>query len=183
MDNETFYLRKMIASDHKDFLEVANEEAGVSYNSDEKFEKVFLEVCQMDATVLSIIDKYNRNYIGYVIIKHTNTSTPELGISIRPQYQSQGIGTKAMKTAANLYAQSNTVDYYLIRVKSYNASSRRMIEKMGAKRLEDEGDVMLDVVKRFTQEIGGEQGEELLNKFLDGYDVEGQNVLQYRYDI
>lgn len=183
MDNETFYLRKMIESDHKDFLEVANEEAGVSCNSDEKFEKVFLEACQMNATVLSIIDKSNQNYIGYVIIKHTNTSTPELGISIRPQYQSQGIGTKAMKIAANLYAQSNTVDYYLIRVKSYNASSRRMIEKMGAKRLEDEGDVMLDVVKRFTQEIGGEQGKELLNKFLDGYDVEGQNVLQYRYDI
>lgn len=88
-----------------------------------------------------------------------------------------------MKTAANLYAQSNAVDYYLIRVKSYNASSRRMIEKMGAKRLKDEGDVMLDVVKRFTQEIGGEQGKELLDKFLDGYNVEGQNVLQYRYDV
>lgn len=183
MDNDIFYLRKMIEADYKNFLEVANEEAGVSCNSDEKFEAVFLEAYQQNATVMSIIDRDNQNYIGYVIIKHTNTSTPEIGISIRPQYQSQGIGTEAMKTAANLYAQSNAVDYYLIRVKSYNASSRRMIEKMGAKRLKDEGDVMLDVVKRFTQEIGGEQGKELLDKFLDGYNVEGQNVLQYRYDV
>lgn len=183
MNNETFYLRKMIESDHKDFLEAANDEAGVSFNSDEKFNAVFLEACQQNATIMSIIDSYDQNYIGYVMIKHTNTSTPELGISIRPQYRSQGIGTEAMKAAANLYAQSNTVDHYLIRVKSYNASSRRMIEKMGAKRLGDEGDILLDVVKRFTQEIGGKQGEELLNKFLDGYDVKGQNVLQYRYDV
>ena len=47
----------------------------------------------------------------------------------------------------------------------------------------DIGDVMLDVVKRFTQEIGGEQGKTLLDKFLEGYDIESQNVLQYRYDI
>lgn len=183
MDNKPFCLRKMAEQDYKDFLEVTDEEAGVSWKSDKKFGAVFLEACQQNATVLSIIDRYNQNYIGYVIIKHTNTSTPELGISIRPQYQSHGIGTEAMKAAANLYAQSNTIDYYLICVKSYNMPSRRMIEKLGAKRLEDEGDVMLDTVKRLTQEIGGEQGKELLDKFLDGYDIAGQNVLQYRYDI
>ena len=58
-----------------------------------------------------------------------------------------------------------------------------MIEKLGAQRLEDEGDVLLDTIKRLTQEIGGERGNELLHQFLDGYDVAGQNVLQYRYDL
>ena len=58
-----------------------------------------------------------------------------------------------------------------------------MIEKLGAQRLEDEGDVMLDFVKRFTQGIGGDRGKDLLDEFLDGYDTEAQNVLQYRYDI
>lgn len=75
------------------------------------------------------------------------------------------------------------MDYYRIRVKSCNAPSRRMIEKLGAQRLEDEGDVLLDTIKRLTQEIGGERGNELLHQFLDGYDVAGQNVLQYRYDL
>ncbi len=42
---------------------------------------------------------------------------------------------------------------------------------------------MLDVVKKFTQEIGGDQRNSLLNKFLDGYDTEGQNVFRYRYDV
>ena len=65
----------------------------------------------------------------------------------------------------------------------YNGNSRRMIEKPGAQRLEDEGDVLLDTIKRLTQEIGGERGNELLRQFLDGYDVVGQNVLQYRYDL
>lgn len=183
MENETFYLREMTEQDQKDFLEIAGEEAGVSCNSDEKFGAAFLEACQQDSTILSVIDQYSQNYIGYVIIKHTDTSTPELGIAIIPPYQSRGIGTAAMKAAAKLYLRSNTVDHYLIRVKAYNAPSRRMIEKLGAQRLEDEGDAMLDVVKRLTQEIGGEQGKELLDEFLDGYDVQGQNVLLYRYDI
>lgn len=65
----------------------------------------------------------------------------------------------------------------------YNGNSRRMIEKPGAQRLEDKGDVLLDTIKRLTQEIGGERGNELLHQFLDGYDVAGQNVLQYRYDL
>lgn len=65
----------------------------------------------------------------------------------------------------------------------YNGNSRRMIEKLSAQRLEDEGDVLLDTIKRLTQEIGGERGNELLRQFLDGYDVVGQNVLQYRYDL
>lgn len=58
-----------------------------------------------------------------------------------------------------------------------------MIEKLGVQRLEDEGDAMMDAVERLTQEIGGEKGKELLDEFLDGYDVQGQNVLQYRYDV
>lgn len=183
MENERFYLRKMTEQDYKEFLEVANEEAGVSCNADERFGEAFLEACQQNAMILSIIDRCGQKYIGYVIIKHTDTSTPELGIAIRPQYQSRGIGTEAMKAAAKLYARSNMVEYYLIRVKAYNAPSQRMVEKLGAQRLEDEGDVMLEVVKRLTQEIGGEQGKGLLDKFLDGYDIQGQNVFQYRYDI
>lgn len=183
MENETFYLREMTEQDRKDFLEATSEEAGISYGSDEKFGEAFLEACQQDSMLLSIIDNRTRNYLGYVIIKHTDTSTPELGIAIRPLYQSQGIGTEAMKAAAAFYAKSNPVDYYLIRVKSYNAPSRHMIEKLGAQRLEDEGDAMMEVVKRLTQELGGEKGKELLEEFLDGYDVQGQNVLQYRYDV
>lgn len=183
MENASFFLRKMIEADYKNFLEVSGEEAGVSCNADEKFGAIFLDTCQQNTTVFSIIDSPTQNYIGYAMVKHTDTSTPELGISIRPQYQSHGIGTAAMKSAAELYAQSNNVDYYLIRVKTYNTASRRMIEKLGAQRLEDEGDVMLDFVKRFTQGIGGDRGKDLLDEFLDGYDTEAQNVLQYRYDI
>lgn len=88
-----------------------------------------------------------------------------------------------MKAAASLYAQSNAVDHYLIRVKSYNVASRRMIEKFGAQFSADEGDASLDIVKRITQEIGGKQGQDLLDNFLKGYDIEGQKVLLYRYDI
>ena len=183
MENEEFFLREMTEQDHKDFLEATDEEAGVSLRSDEKFGAVFLEVCQRNTTVFSILDRCDQHYIGYVIIRHTDTATPELGISIRPQYQSHGIGTAAMKAAAALYAQTNTVDYYRIRVKSCNAPSRRMIEKLGAQRLEDEGDALLDTIKRLPQEIGGERGNELLHQFLEGYDVAGQNVLQYRYDL
>lgn len=183
MENASFFLRKMIEADYKNFLEVSGEEAGVSCNADEKFGAIFLDACQQNTTIFSIIDSPTQNYIGYAMVKHTDTSTPELGISIPPQYQFHGIGTAAMKSAAALYAQSNNVDYYLIRVKTYNTVSRRMIEKLGAQRLEDEGDVMLDFVKRFTQGIGGDRGKDLLDEFLDGYDTEAQNVLQYRYDI
>lgn len=97
MENEEFFLREMTEQDHKDFLEAADEEAGVSLRSDEKFGAVFLEVCQRNTTVFSILDRRDQHYIGYVIIRHTDTATPELGISIRPQYQSHGIGTAAMK--------------------------------------------------------------------------------------
>lgn len=96
---------------------------------------------------------------------------------------SHGIGTAGLKIASQMYAQTHPIDYFLIRVKAYNKASQRMVEKLGAQRLEDEVDIMLDVVKKLTQEIGGEQGDNLLAKFLDGYDVENQNVFRYRYDV
>ena len=183
MENSTFYLREMIDIDHTNFLELSDEEAGVNWNSSKKLGAIFLDVCQRNAIIFSIIDKCTNNYIGYVMIKHTDTSTPELGISIRPEYQSQGIGTAGLKVASQMYAQTHPIDYFLIRVKAYNKASQRMVKKLGAQRLTDEGDVMLDVVKKFTREIGGEQGNNLLAKFLDGYDVENQNVFRYRYNV
>lgn len=183
MENDIFSLREMTEQDHRDFLAAADEEAGVSCRADETFGAVFLDVCQQNAAVFSIIDHRDQSYIGYVIIKHTDTSTPELGIFVHSSYRSHGIGTAATKAAASLYAQSNTVDHYLIRVKSYNAASRRMIEKLGAQFSEDEGDASLDIVKRITQEIGGKHGQDLLDDFLKGYDIEGQKVLLYRYNI
>lgn len=183
MQNTVFYLREMTDADRKNFLELSDEEAGVNCSSDEKFGAIFLDACQKNAVILSIIDNCTDHYIGYIMIKHTDTSTPELGVSIRPEYQSHGIGTAALKMAAKTYAQTHKVDYFLIRVKAYNKASQRMVEKLGAQRLEDEGDLMLDVVKRFTKEIGGEQGNNLLNKFWDGYDTEKQNVFRYRYDV
>lgn len=183
MQNTEFYLREMIDTDHRNFLELSDKEAGVNCNSDKKFGEIFLDACQRNAVIFSIIDKCTNNYIGYVMVKHTDASTPELGISIRPEYQSHGIGTAALKMASQTYVQTHPIDYFLIRVKAYNKASQRMVEKLGTQRLDDEGDVMLDVVKKFTQEIGGEEGNNLLTKFLDGYDIETQNVFRYRYDV
>ena len=117
MQNTEFYLRKMIDTDHRNFLELSDKEAGVNCNSDKKFGEVFLDVCQRNAVIFSIIDKCTNNYIGYVMVKHTDTSTPELGISVRPEYQSHGIGTAALKMASQTYVQTHPIDYFLIRVK------------------------------------------------------------------
>ncbi len=166
MQNIIFYLRKMIDADHKNFLELSDAEAGVSCTSDERFGSIFLGTCQRNTIIFSIIDKCTGNYIGYVMVQHIDTATPELGISIRPEYRSHGIGNAALKATSQMYRKTHhTIDYFLIRVKAYNKASQRRVEKLGAQRLDDEGDVMLDVVKKFTREIGGEQGNKLLTKF------------------
>ena len=57
------------------------------------------------------------------------------------------------------------------------------MEKLGAYRLEDEGDLMLEELKRMTAEIGTEESHKILEEYLQTYDAEQENVLRYRYDI
>ena len=183
IQTDRFLIRKMTSTDHPAYLQLVESESGIQITNDAQFQSIFLSRSSENTLILSLLTVPDNHYIGYVAIKHIDTTVPELGISLLPNYQGHGIGVEALQLAAREYAAAHPVDHYLLRVKGYNRASQRTMEKLGAYRLEDEGDLMLEELKRMTAEIGTEESHKILEEYLQTYDAEQENVLRYRYDI
>ena len=173
-------LRKMTEEDQKPYLRLIGEETGVDMAYMEPFADIFLGTDNM--YIFSVTDAQTDEYLGYVEVKHTDTKTPELGISIRREYQGCGIGTEAMRKAAEYYAANHRMEYFLIRMKGFNKASQRMAEKLGAYRIDDEGDMELERIRQLVAEIDTEESRKIFGDYLKEYSLANENVQRYRYN-
>lgn len=82
--------------------------------------------------IFCIFEKLPGNYCGFCNIRKSNTTTPEIGISLLPDYQGRGIGSQTLHLLMDTFRIGHSVDYFIARVESCNQHSLRLMEKMNA---------------------------------------------------
>lgn len=85
--------------------------------------------------------------IGYVILHNYSTPTPEVEISINEDYQSKGIGYKAMQYVMACVFERKDVWYLVYRLRVENQKSLNLVKKCNG--IEVKNDKSLGIIKEF----------------------------------
>lgn len=145
----------------------------------ELFWRVTHSLKEIDYSIYDAVGEY----CGNLELKNYDTATPEMGINLLENYKNRGIAGRVIKMLAKKYYEENsTIEYYVLKVFSYNLHSRHVIEKMGAELVCQE-ETLLQKATRIAQE----QLE--INKVRKGcqmdygLNLEEQEEVVYRYHL
>lgn len=87
-------------------------------------------------------------YCGSLELKNYDTATPEIGINLLENYRNKGIAVKTIKMLAKKYYEENaSIEYYALRVSSYNLHSQHVMEKLGAELAGEEETLLQKAVR------------------------------------
>ncbi|MCD8238676.1 MAG: GNAT family N-acetyltransferase [Clostridiales bacterium] len=82
--------------------------------------------------IFCIFEKTDYNYCGFCNIRRTDTSEPEIGISLLSDFWSRGIGSRVLPLMMKEYISEKNADYFIAKVYSNNYRCLRLMEKIGA---------------------------------------------------
>lgn len=102
------------------------------------FEYIWKENQQEDAINVSVFLKESGAYVGNLVLRNLDSTTPELGIDIMKKYRRQGIASGALRLFMNRVVQLSKIEYFFVRVYSDNEPSLRLFQKLGAIPIDNE---------------------------------------------
>lgn len=125
-------------------------------------------------------------YCGNIELKNYDTTTPEIGIALMESQRNKGIAGRTIRMLAKKYfEETEFVEYFVLKVSSYNLHSKHMIEKIGAEFVCEEETLVQRSLRLLKEELGEEfflkTEEKHKNEF--GMSKEEQEEVVYRYKL
>lgn len=148
----------------------------------ELFWRVTRNLKEIDYSIYDVVGEY----CGNLELKNYDTATPEIGINLLEDYRNKGIAARTIKMLAKKYYEENaTIEYYILKVSSYNLHSKHVIEKMGAELVCQE-ETLLQKAMRIAKEQSGIKNYDKARKECQmdyGLNLEEQEEVVYRYRL
>ena len=148
----------------------------------EMFWKIVNSLKEKDYSIYNSKDMF----CGMVLLKQYDTTTPEIGIDLLEEHRNKGIAGKAIKMLAKKYYEENEkIEYFVLRVSSYNAHSKHMIEKIGAEFVCEEETLAQRAIRVLREDIGEDKFLKIREKCKTEYGMseEEQDEVVYRYKL
>lgn len=162
-------LRMLRESDRENYMEVNRENSivGNAYNIPEFVDALWKTASSVDVTIV-ILEGVNHIFAGYINLQNIENEEPEIGISILKKYQSQGMGTEAMKLLLKMLWKTYGADQtYVAKVDARNHASRRMMEKIGLIEEREQEGTFARFFRNFSESIGAEGMEKFAQKYMN----------------
>ena len=161
IEDEKYILREQHSEDKNDYYNLyvetsllAKRMSQTAYR--EFFEKQWEQRSEEDAIYISVILKATKQYVGNIVLRELESTTPEVGIDIVEKYQRQGIAYDTLQLFLRRIKNISRIEYFLVRIYSDNEPSRKLFQKLGAVKIGNEPSeyqVFLDQMKeRMTEE-------------------------------
>lgn len=127
----------------------------------------------------SIYDKIGE-YCGNVVLQNPTSVTPEIGIDLLENQRNKGIAARAIRLLARKKYEEGEIDYYLLRVSSYNTHSKHMIEKMGCELIGCEESMYNSVKRNLEKNMGKSFTNEVSEMIKDFFNEPDEIVYRYK---
>ncbi|MCC8151979.1 MAG: GNAT family N-acetyltransferase [Lachnospiraceae bacterium] len=133
-ENEQYILRFLQTDDKENYMETTmqNSDYPRAYDMDGFADYCWQNTPEENELIFCIFDKATDTYCGFCNLRHTDTDTPEVGISLLSEHHCKGIGYQALRIMMDTYSITNEVEYYIAKVSAYNTHSQHLMEKLGA---------------------------------------------------
>ena len=160
VQNDRYILREQLSEDKDDYYKLCAETSLLAKRMSRTsfrafFEKQWEQRREEDAIYISVILKVTKQYVGNIVLRELESTTPEVGIEIAEKYQRQGIAYDTLQLFLKRIKSICRIDYFLVRIYSDNEPSRKLFQKLGAVKIGNEPSeyqVFLDQMKeRMTE--------------------------------
>lgn len=133
-ENNLYQLRPLNPQDRDYYMRtvIANSNTPGMYKMPGFSDYMWETTPQEDEQIFCIFEKPSGSYCGFCNVRKSDTTTPEIGISLLPEYQGKEIGVQALHLLMDTFRIEHPVDYFIARVESSNRHSLRLMEKMDA---------------------------------------------------
>lgn len=161
VQDEKYVLREQLLEDKGDYYNLCKETSLLAKRMGQIafrdfFEKQWEQRKEENAIYISVILKATKKYVGNIVLRELESTTPEVGIDIVEKYQRQGIAYDTLQLFLKKIKSICRIDYFLVRIYSDNEPSRKLFQKLGAVKIGNEPSeykVFLDQMKeRMTEE-------------------------------
>lgn len=182
----TYHLVKLTEEDKERFLELMkqdNENADLWEKDSFRTMMWNFAVEESENLNYSIYDE-NDEYCGNIVLQNPKDKLPEIGVDIVVKKRNQGIAAKAIKMLAKRAYEDRQVDYYLLKVSSFNSHSKHMIEKLGATLIGTEETIYARAIRKL-QEMNLDKDNPDMNATLSKMreEIEDKQEVVYRYKL
>ena len=142
----------------------------------ELFWRVTRDLDEIDYSIYNSADEY----CGNIELKHYDTATPEIGIDLLESYRNKGIAGRTIKLLAKKYYEDiENIEYFVLKVSSYNQHSKHMIEKLGAEFIGEEETLLQRSVRIAKEHLG----EDVYEKTREEYQIEYGMSLEEQEEV
>lgn len=128
--------------------------------------------------------KATKQYVGNIVLRELESTTPEVGIDIVKKYQRQGIAYDTLQLFLRRIKNICRIEYFLVRIYSDNEPSRKLFQKLRAVKIGNEPSeyqVFLDQMKEWMTE---EKYEEIRRENPDMERIAVQRwIEQYKIEL
>lgn len=161
VQDENYILREQLLEDKGDYYNLCKETSLLAKRMSQTafkdfFEKQWEQRSEENAIYVSVILKTTKKYVGNIVLRELESTTPEVGIDIVEKYQRQGIAYDTLQLFLRRIKNICRIKYFLVRIYSDNEPSKKLFQKLGAVKIGNEPSeyqVFLDQMKeRMTEE-------------------------------
>ena len=135
-ENEKYILRKQSIEDKHDYFKLCKEVSIISDKRDFDFESFFEwnweQNQKEDCIYVSVVMKESGTYVGNIVLRNLNSTTPEVGIEILTQYRRSGIASHVIPLFIDKIKEKQYIEYFLVRIYSDNIASIGLFKKLKA---------------------------------------------------
>lgn len=176
---ERVHLRQL-CKDDRDLFGLAYREEPGNENASEKLIDIIFETClSHPEDEMAILFGDNNEWCGYCSVFYRESSIPEFGILLLPEYQGRGIGPEAIRQLIAYVRKNHNANEFVLKTTKTNTRCQRMCEKLGA-RLKGEVPHPLDLAfKRMKEQLGTESFQKIVGEKPPEFDP----VLRYVIEI
>lgn len=146
------------------------------------FEKQWQNRRQEKNLYVSILKKQNSVYLGNIVLKNIDSTTPELGIDVVKKHQRKGVAYDTLKMFVKWGSETfNNIEYFLVRIYSDNSASLNLFQKLGVTKIGEELSEYQMFLNQFKGCLGKEEYEKVEKKNPDMEDIaEGRYIVRYK---
>lgn len=172
VQDENYVLREQLLEDKGDYYNLCKETSLLAKRMSQKafkdfFEKQWEQRSEENAIYVSVILKITKKYVGNIVLRELESTTPEVGIEIAEKYQRQGIAYDTLQLFLRRIKNICRIKYFLVRIYSDNEPSKKLFQKLGAVKIENEPSEYQVFLNQMKERMTEEEYEQIKRKNPD----------------
>lgn len=189
VQNGRYILREQLSEDKEDYYKLCAETSLLAKRMSQTafgdfFEKQWEQRSEEDAIYISVILKATKQYVGNIVLRELESTTPEVGIDIVEKYQRQGIAYDALQLFFKKIKCICKIDYFFVRIYSENEPSRKLFQKLGAVKIGNEPSEYQLFLDQMKERMTEEEYEEIKRENPDMERIAAQRwIEQYKIEL